>query len=105
MRLEKVMELIKSGKFYECPKWRRQRKVALKRDNYECQDCKDTGGYSKATQVHHIKHLKDRPDLAFDLDNLRCLCVACHNRQHPERFVEFRLKQRQKKPPITEEWW
>ena len=54
MKLEQVLELMRAGKFYESPAWRRTRRVALKRDNHECQDCKEQGGYSKATDVHHI---------------------------------------------------
>ncbi len=105
MKLEQVLELMRAGKFYESPAWRRTRRVALKRDNHECQDCKEQGGYSKATDVHHIKHLKDRPDLALELSNLRSLCGACHNRQHPERFEKFFKEQAEKKKPVTEEWW
>jgi 5-methylcytosine-specific restriction endonuclease McrA len=38
--------------------------------------------------VHHIEHLDKRPDLALDNDNLESLCADCHNREHPEKFIE-----------------
>ncbi len=33
-----------------------------------------------ASEVHHKQTLKDRPDLAFDLENLMSICSACHGR-------------------------
>ncbi|MFR4484057.1 HNH endonuclease [Sellimonas intestinalis] len=55
----------------------------------------------RATQVHHIKELKENPELAFDEENLISLCTQCHNIRHgrqPKRFVK-------KKEPVTEEKW
>lgn len=45
--------------------------------------CADPFGYHTdrplpARQVHHVKPLIERPDLAFDASNLASLCVACH---------------------------
>jgi len=74
--------------FYKTGVWVRKRTEILERDNHECQRCKDAGGYSKGNVVHHIKHLEDRPDLALDDDNLMTVCEACHNREHPERFIQ-----------------
>lgn len=91
MLSKELMEVIKTGnvrKFYKSPIWRRKRRSILQRDNYECQSCKKEGGFSPATCVHHIKHLKDRPDLALDDNNLISLCDACHNKEHPEKFIE-----------------
>ena len=38
-----------------------------------------------ATIVHHIIPRDERPDLALEIDNLRSLCDACHNKRHPEK--------------------
>jgi 5-methylcytosine-specific restriction endonuclease McrA len=35
--------------------------------------------------VHHIIPLEDDPERGLELDNLMCLCEACHNKQHPEK--------------------
>lgn len=48
--------------------------------------CKKRGLFRKATIVHHIKHLKDRPDLALDENNLISLCGSCHDIVHPEKL-------------------
>jgi 5-methylcytosine-specific restriction protein A len=81
--------------FYKTGIWVRKRAEILERDNHECQRCKDAGGYSKGNVVHHIKHLENRPDLALDDDNLLSVCAACHNREHPERFIH-RIVQRKR---------
>jgi 5-methylcytosine-specific restriction endonuclease McrA len=31
--------------------------------------------------VDHIEPVRDRPDLAYALDNLQCLCRGCHSRK------------------------
>lgn len=71
--------------FYESRKWKRKRQQILRRDGYMCQICKRYGRMREATEVHHIQHLEDRPDLAFNNDNLISLCRSCHNAQHPEK--------------------
>lgn len=74
-------------KFYNDRIWRKKRRYIIERDNKECQKCKRKGGYSKATCVHHKKHLKEYPLLALDDDNLEALCDTCHNEEHPEKLT------------------
>ena len=88
MTLEEIVRLVKEGKFYKSSAWEKKRLEILERDNYECQVCKEEGGFAPATTVHHILHLENRPDLALDDDNLLSVCAACHNREHPERFIQ-----------------
>ncbi|WLR44470.1 HNH endonuclease signature motif containing protein (plasmid) [Bacillus carboniphilus] len=86
-------------KFYKSREWMKLRLVALRRDNYECQMCKDEGRYHKAENVHHVKEVKDRPDLALDIDNLLCLCIKCHNLVHKRERIK-----REPKFWIEEKW-
>lgn len=96
-------------KFYQSRAWRSLRYDALIRDNFECQECKRNGrvtttphthpraphtaptrytnGYKKgqresSLEVHHLKEVKDFPELALVLSNLETLCVSCHNKAH-----------------------
>ena len=62
---------------------RELQKRIFARDNYSCQIC---GQYSGNLQVDHIKKWKDYPDLRFDPDNCRTLCMACHY------YVTFKRK-------------
>lgn len=104
-------------KFYNSKKWKKKRLDILRRDCYECQDCierlrqavKDNVSLSvedrmirTACEVHHIKELSDRPDLALCDENLISLCIKCHNIRHG-RTVKVFAKRRKK--PVSEEQW
>jgi len=49
----------------------------FERDNYTCQICKIKGGKLNAD---HIKSFAHYPELRFDLNNGRTLCVECHRK-------------------------
>ena len=116
MQLVRIIQLIREDnlvKFYQCKEWRGKgglRDQALKRDNYECQECKrqgrvkstryltrgndpdDTEDDIKITlHVHHLKEVKQYPQLALVLNNLETLCVKCHNDYH-DRLADVNAK-------------
>lgn len=74
--------------FYHTKEWKKMRAEILERDHGQCQRCRAMGRYRKAVTVHHVKHLKDAPELALTEDNLMSLCQKCHEDMHPE----FRYK-------------
>lgn len=105
--LEEYISLNKADNFYEWSAWKHKRAEVLKLDNYECQKCKAKGKHRNAEVVHHVKHLKDRPDLALSIFDgetrqLISLCKACHEEEHPERIQKYLFKS---KEPVTEERW
>jgi 5-methylcytosine-specific restriction enzyme A len=105
MTVEEIRLLISAGsieKFYNNRKWRNLSKKIKKRDNNECQMCKRKGKYARAQNVHHIKELKDYPELAYEEDNLESLCISCHNEEHPEKLEKFK---RQEPKFFNEERW
>lgn len=83
---------------YRTYRWVKKREAILARDHRACQLCRTKGKYRPATTVHHVKHLKDAPELALEDSNLISLCAACHEALHPERHKE---KQRY----MNEERW
>lgn len=98
-------------RFYVWRKWRNLNKKIRKDDKNECQICKAKGKYKAAELVHHVKHLKEYPELAlskFYIDengikrrNLISVCKDCHETVcHPER-----MKKNKYKKPVTEERW
>ena len=106
-RLGALIENNNADAFYSWKPWKRLRETVLKLDNYECQKCKAKGKYRRAVIIHHVKHLKDRPDLALSIwdgkeRQLVSVCKACHEEEHPERVIQYQYK---KKDEMFEERW
>ena len=102
MRKE-ILKAIRLGNvkvFYRCFEWIHKRAEILKRDNYECQRCKDEGKFHVAECVHHKRHLRQHPELALVNRNLASLCLRCHDVEHPEK-----LKKEVKKGFTNVERW
>lgn len=107
-RLTQLTKMIADGdtkRFYDWTEWRELSAEVMAMDHFECQRCKLRGRYSRAEIVHHVKHLKDRPDLALSVYDghsrqLISLCRACHEAEHPERMRKFK----QKAPFNVERW-
>lgn len=88
--------------FYVWRKWLAERAFVLEQDKYECQMCKVKGRYRRAVLVHHIEHLRKRPDLALKMwvdegnktykRQLVSLCRECHELCHPERGIKQSVK-------------
>jgi len=62
--------------------WRR---YVFERDNYTCQHCNKRGGDLEAD---HIKPWVDYPDLRYEVDNGRTLCLVCHRKRTSKQFKE-----------------
>ena len=109
IRLKRLVSLIDSGqeyRFYSWSCWLHARAEVLKMDHYECQRCKARGRYRRAVLVHHVKHLKDRPDLALSIwdgkeRQLVSVCKRCHEELHPESQRQHTTMAK----PVTEERW
>ena len=70
---------------YNSVRWRQKRKSILRRDGYLCRWCRRYGKNVEADTVHHIKHVDEYPELAYEDSNLISLCTGCHNKAHPEK--------------------
>lgn len=108
-RLKQLIEDGKADRFYGWPMWHRVRDQVLRYDHYECQVCKNKGRYRGAKIVHHVKHLKDRPDLALSLYDpetgerqLISVCKQCHEDLHPEAVMHYKGEAREL---LTDERW
>ncbi len=97
--------------FYNSTEWDILRERVLKRDKYECQFFagKWNDGIHKpskiklikATMVHHIIPIKQRPDLALDIDN----CISLSFEAHEIIEDRTRFKYKKRKNAITKEMW
>ncbi|MBP3463803.1 MAG: HNH endonuclease [Clostridia bacterium] len=86
--IEQIKELIATGnkkKIYDDRYWRDYLSPKiLKRDNYECQECKKEGKltikeHRKKLDIHHIKEIEKYPELTYDENNLETVCIHHHN--------------------------
>lgn len=111
VKLAHLVALLAAGKeniWYNSGDWGTVREAVKQMDHCECLVCKAMGRHSPARVVHHVKHLRDRPDLAlsiYDPDTgarqLISVCKDCHERLHPESQRQYRPS----KPPVTKERW
>lgn len=112
-----IRELAKEGKlyrFYKTDEWRSLRAAVMADAHGECEWCREKAGPPvRATCVHHVNEVKDRPELALsryctDADgnitrNLWAICEACHNKAHG-RFQGPRKKRDDERPLTYERW-
>ena len=68
--------------FYHSKEWQLLRAVKLTKAGYQCEKCKESGHTVMAVDVHHVKPISLDWDKRLDMDNLECLCLACHNKAH-----------------------
>lgn len=66
--------------FYAGRRWRQLRQMKLNADPL-CQRC----GSGYFVQAHHIIDRKQRPDLAYCIENLESLCRSCHSTETKAR--------------------
>lgn len=93
---EQIRQLIAEGRleeFYNSKGWRKRSRRIIKAYHNECQMCKAEHRLTRATLAHHVKHLRDYPELAYEPSNLLPLCHDCHERIH-ERGAYARGRQR-----------
>ena len=74
-------------------RWTAVRLDALRRDGWQCVKC----GARGRLEVDHIQAVRDRPDLAYEVDGLQTLCRVCHSRKtHQEMGLPPPNPERQK---------
>lgn len=71
--------------FYQSSEWRSFRIRILIRDKYRCMPCWRNEELTIANTVHHLKPIREYPELALDEENCESICPTCHNKEHPHR--------------------
>lgn len=77
---------------YKDSRWLRKRARILRRDNYECVECKRYGKTTLANTVHHVKPVEHYPEVWLDSKNLYSCCSKCHNSFHDRNTNELTAK-------------
>lgn len=52
-------------KFYKTKEWKKLKESVLKKNHYECSECKKEGRVVKADTVHHVMKVREYPRLAL----------------------------------------
>ena len=69
-------------------RWHTKSNVIREQSHYLCAVCLDHGIINhEGIDVHHIKKLRDHPELLLDDDNLVCLCKT-HHKQADDGLIE-----------------
>ena len=72
-------------RFYNDPKWKRERKLYRQRHPF-CERCLAFGIYKPTEIVHHREHLNESnvkdSKVSLNFENLEALCFDCHNKEH-----------------------
>lgn len=70
-------------KFYKSKEWQMTSRAYSLEVGHKCEECGAIG-----TDVHHIAPIQTKEGWKkrFDFDNLRLLCVRCHNKEHNRVF-------------------
>lgn len=97
VRQPKKYEVYK--KLINCYRWQMLRKKKFLA-NPLCEDCLKEGRVTPTEEVHHVTPVERGRDeaemrrLAYDYNNLRSLCRACHARYHapPEKPISANAK-------------
>lgn len=78
-------------KIYNTERWRKLRRWKFI-NNPLCEKCLENGIVTPAEDVHHIVSFMSTDDpvqrifLAYDYNNLKCLCKKCHQKEHNQRL-------------------
>lgn len=91
---QQIRALIARGRlheFYNDRYWRRLSHQIIAEHDHDCMLCRQQGHAGTAVLTHHVRHLKDFPELAYsrtyrdaqgDHIQLMPLCYDCHERIH-----------------------
>lgn len=84
---------------YNTKQWKELRRYMVMKYPL-CQDCLKEGKITPTEEVHHLKSPfrrglspEEKYRLAYDENNLVCLCRECHiKRHHPELLIQEKLQ-------------
>ena len=85
------------------PRWAEVKRVVWQRTQGLCERCREEGFITAGVDCHHIvpvesaKTEQEMERLAYDVTNIRLLCVACHIKTHKEARSHTKEKVRENK--------
>lgn len=83
------MDAFEYSQFLDTPEWNARRIQILKRDNYQCKNCKrkqfENGLYTQLN-VHHVRYFKSLLPWEYNDNDLETLCKSCHKQKHNKKL-------------------
>lgn len=70
---------------YGSVRWKKLRRRVLVESGFRCSECYASVSGKGQSRVDHIVPVKVDPSKAWDISNLRVLCVSCDNKRHSEK--------------------
>lgn len=66
------------------PRWQKKRLEVMERAEFQCECCGDN---LNTLNVHHKEYLKGHEPWEYEVDQLLCLCVDCHEVMHDSNYA------------------
>lgn len=89
---------------YDTKRWETFRKSILRRDKYQCQECRRYGRLREAQHVHHVNPVEHYPEMAYTPWNCISLCQQCHNAMHDRDTHELSVTGEKLRERITRQY-
>ena len=89
--IRSLIEADRTDVFYNSKPWRRLSRRIIRKARGECQLCRAEHRLTRAVLVHHVKSLREHPELAYEPSNLMPLCHDCHERMHKRGLYAERI--------------
>lgn len=67
------------------PKWKKEKKFALERDDHKCRAC----GSTEKLHGHHVFYMTEMDRHNHSLENVITFCHPCHNKMHDFRISKI----------------
>lgn len=109
-RCMSVQQQKDKAEIYDSRTWKELRIAKLRSTDGLCEECMKQGIVTAARCVHHVVPIEaartkdEMKRLAFDANNLRALCFACHARIHKELGSNTAKIVRQRAEARQERW-
>ncbi len=67
-----------------CKKYKMWQRMIFERDGFKCVWCNS----KERIEADHIKRWATHPELRYNVDNGRTLCLSCHNKTRNKKYYE-----------------
>ena len=91
-------------------RWKEVKRIVWQRNNGLCERCREEGIITAGVDCHHIipvesaKTEQEMERLAYDVNNIRLLCIPCHIKTHQEMHSHTKENVEERRQLRHERW-